>query len=192
MILCNGYRTSPSSITESETVNILLKRGATLQDRETHNGIDTASDIVTIKVTVRQGIFLCTFLRERESNVEREKRNQLSFNQSTVHTYLELESIKMTISSLSFNFSSFTIYRLQTLQELHSESTGKKSVNLVECKREAQLKPSMKPDYMSSDESISPPSSDSDHPLPSVTSQKRLLKHTVSWRSTELEDYTEL
>ena len=32
----------------------------------------------------------------------------------------------MTISSLSFNFSTITIYRLQTLQELHAESTGKK------------------------------------------------------------------
>ena len=28
-MLCNGYRTSPSSITESETVNNVLKRGAT-------------------------------------------------------------------------------------------------------------------------------------------------------------------
>ena len=56
----------------------------------------------------------------------------------------------------------------------------------------AKIDPLMKADYMSSDESLSPGSDQSDCEDGEMTTQssarKRLLKHRASWRSSEFEE----
>ena len=55
-----------------------------------------------------------------------------------------------------------------------------------------KLDPLMKADYMSSDESLSPGSDQSDcedGEMTTQSSRKRLLKHRATWRSSEFEEF---
>lgn len=79
------------------------------------------------------------------------------------------------------------------VQKAAARKKAVKASSSLSADEKTQLEPLMNADFMSSDETISPGSNsdlENDDPLPTVATQrKRLMKHTVGWRSTDLQEY---